>query len=89
MICLWEGCYLCPMVVTLHGALAVHLFLCPRKCELFSEGNPAPAHGYALVGFFTEVGLCRHLAWIAYFVIISRCHALIDLCLIKNTVLIH
>lgn len=29
MICLWEDCYLCHMVVTLHEALTVHLlFVC-------------------------------------------------------------
>ena len=85
MIYLWEGCYLCPRVVTLHGALAVHLLLCQSKYELFSEGNLAAAHGYALVGFFAEAGLCRHLPWMAYFVFISGCHALTDPCLIKNT----
>ena len=71
MIYLWEGCYLCHMVAMLHRDLAVRLLLWQNKRALCPAGNLALAHGYALVGLFTEVGLRRHLAWVGAFVFIK------------------
>lgn len=63
MIELWEGCYLCHLVVMSHGAPAVLLLSCQSKRELFSEGDLAGAQGCALAGLLTEQapGLVRDL----------------------------
>lgn len=74
MIELWEGCYLCHLVVMSHGAPAVLLLSCQSKRELFSEGDLARAQGCALAGLLTEVGRCRHLAWLGICLFISIHH---------------